>query len=89
MALTFFCAPHAAWESIFHFFDPSAVKRPKILGRRKENAAQSMFDTSAEIDGDGDDDDEEADGSDSHEEVNDEDLLDTKELLLPWNLSIA
>jgi hypothetical protein len=48
-----------------------------------------MFDTSAEIDGDGDDDDEEADGSDSHEEVNDEDLLDTKELLLPWNLSIA
>jgi hypothetical protein len=48
-----------------------------------------MFDTSAEIDGDGDDDDEEDDGSDSHEEVNDEDLLDTKELLLPWNLSIA
>jgi hypothetical protein len=63
--------------------DASSVKVQG--GSRNVNAAQSMFDTSAEIDGDGGSDDEEDDGSDSHEEVNDEDLLNAREQLLAWN----
>jgi hypothetical protein len=53
-------------------------------GSRNMNAAQSMFDTSADVDGDRGSDNEEDEGSDSHEEVNDEDLLEAKKLLLSW-----
>jgi hypothetical protein len=54
-------------------------------GSRNTNTVQSMFDTSADIEGDRGSADEGTDGSDSHEEVNDEDQLTWKKLLLAWN----